>query len=153
MYSGGTLATVYGRYLDSVAAPRITLIVVTTRFNDTTSASDWEVNLAGCSSLMCEFCLHVIIVSERSVLAIFFTASNWSDDKIVQVTDGAIALQLTVGDKGRWGNLTRYWFKAPLTDDITGKHINMYAMLWWLIAYHFLNIFSGFDVLITACRH
>jgi len=37
-FSGGTEVTVYGRNLDSVAEPRITLTVVITRFiNDTYS--------------------------------------------------------------------------------------------------------------------
>jgi len=40
IFSGGTLVTVYGGYLNSVAEPRITLTVITTRFyNDSDSAA------------------------------------------------------------------------------------------------------------------
>jgi len=39
MYSGGTEVTVIGNNLDSVAEPRITLIVIISRLNDTNSSS------------------------------------------------------------------------------------------------------------------
>ena len=40
IFSGGTLVTVYGSNLNSVAEPRITLTVITTRFyNDSDSAA------------------------------------------------------------------------------------------------------------------
>ena len=38
MFSGGTKVTVYGRNLTSVADPRITLTVITTRFYDDTDS-------------------------------------------------------------------------------------------------------------------
>ena len=42
VYSGGTVVTVFGRHLNSVAEPRITLTVVVTRINNDTNSSTSE---------------------------------------------------------------------------------------------------------------
>ena len=54
LFSGGTAVTVYGSNLDSVAEPRITLTVITSRFDDatnttsTTNETTSEVTLISC---------------------------------------------------------------------------------------------------------
>jgi len=39
VYRGGTIVTVYGNHLDSVAVPRITIIVVVSRINNDTNST------------------------------------------------------------------------------------------------------------------
>jgi len=42
VYSGGTVVTVFGRHLDSVAEPRIILTVIVTRLDDDTNLPSYE---------------------------------------------------------------------------------------------------------------
>jgi len=53
MYSGGTVVTVFGRHLDSVAEPRIILTVIITWLDDKTKLTSYVNETDGVTEHLC----------------------------------------------------------------------------------------------------
>jgi len=94
LFSGGTLVTVQGSNLNSVAAPRITLTVIITRFDSNTTSMVWRYNFT-CSY---RYCTHLyagaiqVTVSEQDDVSVMHTDNkhSWSYTRM----DGATVLRM-----------------------------------------------------------
>jgi len=94
LFSGGTLVTVQGSNFHSVAAPRITLTVIITRFDSNTTSMVWRYNFT-CSY---RYCTHLyagaiqVTVSEQDDVSVMHTDNkhSWSYTRM----DGATVLRM-----------------------------------------------------------